>query len=128
MSENPLDELPSDRDVVEAIIEAIAFGFDAVPLVVWTIVAGVLLLVAFNRMGERDHDTADSDDDRYTSQPREPSRERYSIHDDIDVDRDYEQPSESDDIVVPNEVDHGLFGTIKRLLGVGRSADDDDQW
>lgn len=123
MTDDPIDELLEDEGIVELIEVAVAI-WDSVPLWIWLVV----LFAAFKLIS----DFSDQARDERTTVPEQAPRQRdgpswdeYTIHDDLDDDRTYEPPSESDPIVVQNEVDRSLLGKLKRLAGIGRSRSRD---
>lgn len=127
----PGSDLPSDQEVLRGLIEVAGAIFDAVPLAVWGIVAVLAVKVLNDQRSDRSESAGDgySEDSLSSEGYEEPARERYSIHDDIETgDREYERPSESDELVNPHEVDRSLVGTMKQLIGmVFRSGGDSER-
>lgn len=130
MTEHTLDELLQEQAWLVEFIETLVGVWESVPLLVWIIAAIVIVKLVSDWMTPNEYDQSTLPSDRRT-RPDEregPSRERYSIHDDLDVDRDYEIASESDPIEAPNKVDRGLVGGIRRLIrmlrGASRGQDD----
>lgn len=126
MSKDPFEEFVEVYQFSE-VTEVVVNIFDAVPLFVWLLVALFLIKVGNDALSGREQPPDDTVIDRRQTTGSSPSRERYSIHDELDDDpRTYEVPSESDEIVVKNEVDRSIMGLIKRLarmVRVGGSSD-----
>ena len=123
MTNDPFDELVADDPVLEVVDIAVAM-WESIPLWVWILVAFFVVKVISDRSSSRRRErTAERDSE--ASWGSAPSREEYSIHDDIDDSRDYRPPSESDPIVTTNEVDRSLLGKLKRLARIGQASSRD---
>lgn len=115
------EDLPSDRELLSAILEFLLSIYELVPAWVWGLVAVALIMMLYDRLGSRspqepsEYERSSRDDEHFGY--TEPDRDRYTIHDDLETEsREYEIPSESDDITTPNQVDRSILGTIKQLV------------
>lgn len=116
----PLQEAPPVEDI-EELLRTAADIYELLPLFVWLVLGmGAVFAVqwAWNRLQTVSEPPGDDTIDRRRGETRVP-REKYTIHDDVDVGQyEYREPSESDEITTPNEVNRGLVSTIRSLVDV----------
>ena len=125
MTDDPLDELLEEQEELAELIESAIAIWESLPLIVWLILAIVVIKLVSDWMKPNEYDSSSTLPSEQRTVERTddgPSRERYSIHDDLDAERDYEPPSESDPIETPNQVDRGILGAMRRLAGMLRGG------
>lgn len=129
MSEHWWEELQQQEPELAELIESIVEIWETIPLLVWILLGIAIIKLVSDYMSPRDYEQTSVPSDRRSSDRVEngPSRERYSIHDDLDEEREYHIASESDPIEAPNQVDRSILGTMRRLArkALGGSRDGD---
>lgn len=120
---DPFEEDFPEEEFFE-FFEELADLLGSVPLWLWLLIALVVASI-LKDLFSPSRDDSSSAPQREPRQQEGPPRDRYTIHDDIEEDRTYETPSESDPIESPNKVDRSLLGKIKRLARLGRTRGDD---
>lgn len=114
----PLQDAPPVEDIEELLRTAVDI-YELLPLFVWLIIGmGAIIAIqwVWNRFQTVAEVPGDDTIDRRRQETRVP-REKYTIHDDVDVGQyEYREPSESDEITTQNEVNRGLFSTIRSLV------------
>lgn len=119
MTDDPFEEWLEEGGAAET-IETILEVIGSVPLWVWALLAIAAYQLINGYLSSTGRDRTPDPTGRREDRDG-PSRDEYTIHDDLDADRSYEPPSESDPIETPNEVDRSILATIKRLARIGRS-------
>ncbi len=126
MSEEGIEEPTIPEGVAELLDIGLAI-FDAVPFFIWLLIGLYLIKVANDQLSRREEPPEDIREQPPAGRGDAPSRDRYTIHDDLDdTSEPYRIPSEHDEIVVTNEVDRSILGTISRLarmIRLGGSSD-----
>lgn len=119
--DDPFEELFEDEELGELFAEFVDL-LASVPLWVWLALALAVYWWLSSWLSTPPEEPTGAPE----REPREgPPRERYSIHDDIEDVRTYEEPSESDPIETPSKVDRSIWGTMKRIARLGRSREGD---